>query len=147
MSSDNKAVALRLLAEVWNNRNLNLADELVSAAFVHHDPNTPDQGTGPEAYKRGVKLYVEAFPDVHFTAEEVIAEGNMVVLRWTAFGTHQGPLAGLPPTGRRITTTGVSIGRREDGKLAEEWSQWDALGLMRQLGALPADSGVKTQAA
>ena len=82
-------------------------------------------------------MYRGAFPDLHFTLEDVIGEGDRVVVRWTATGTHKAEVMGVPATGKRVAVTGIEVSRFADGKLAETWVNWDALGLLRQLGAIP----------
>jgi predicted ester cyclase len=81
--------------------------------------------------------YFAAFPDLQFTVEDEIAEGDKVTTRYTARGTHRGELMGMAPTGKHVTVTGIFISRVEEGKLAEMWLNWDALGLMQQLGVIP----------
>jgi len=88
--------------------------------------------------KQFVSMYLTAYPDTHFTIEDQIAEGDTVVTRWTARGTHKGPLMGIPPTGKQVTVTGISIGRVVNGKTVEGWSNYDTLGMMQQLGVVPA---------
>jgi len=82
-------------------------------------------------------MYRTAFPDVHFTIEDQIAEGDRVVTRWTARGTHQGPLVGIPPTSKQVTMSGIAIYRLVDGKIVEQWGVNDMLGLLQQLGVVP----------
>jgi steroid delta-isomerase-like uncharacterized protein len=100
------------------------------------DPATPDLGTGPEAYKKLITLYTNAFPDLHFTLDEVIEAGDKVVVRWTASGTHKGELRGIAPTGKKFSLTGITINRLSNGKVAELRVIWDALGMMHQLGVI-----------
>lgn len=91
---------------------------------------------GREGFKQFVLMYRSAFPDMHITIEDQIAEGDKVVSRWTARGTHQGELMGIPPTGKQATVTGINIERFANGKFVEEWSNFDALGLLQQLGVV-----------
>jgi steroid delta-isomerase-like uncharacterized protein len=88
--------------------------------------------------KGAVQLFRTAFPDLHFTIEDEIAEGDTVVSRWTARGTHRGEFMGTPPTGRTIAVTGMDILHFVDGRIRENWAAFDALGLLQQLGAIPA---------
>jgi len=81
-----------------------------------------------------------AFPDLHVTIEDVLAEGDKVVQRWSGHGSHQGELMGLPPSGKRISVAGITISRFEGGKVAEEWELYDMMGMMQQLGALPSST-------
>ncbi len=138
-TQQNKAIARRAFEEGWNKRNYALADELVSADYVIHDPNAPPGGWpgGPTGMKAIMKMYLEAFPDTHFTIEAQIAEGEMVVTRWSTTGKNTGSLMGMPASGKVATVTGIGIDRIADGKIAENWGQFDALGMMRQLGVIP----------
>jgi len=137
MSDTNKNVIRRVFEEVWNKGNVSALDELVGPNLAHHDPSTPDFGHGPEGEKRRVNLYRSAFPDLHFTVEDVIADGDRVVARYTARGTHKGELNGIAPTGKHINVSGVTVSRIANGKIAESWVNWDALGMMQQLGIVP----------
>jgi steroid delta-isomerase-like uncharacterized protein len=83
---------------------------------------------------------VHAFPDTQFTIDDMVAEGDRVAMRWTAIGTHNGDLDGMAPSGKPISVSGVSIDRIVDGKIVEEWSAWDALGMMQQIGVIPAQA-------
>ena len=139
MSEENKALITRVIDEMWNQRKVELADELYSKDFIAHDPNNP--GTkGPEGMKEIVLKYVHAFPDTQFTIDDIFAEGDKVAMRWTAKGTHDGDLDGIAPSGKPISISGVSIDRIVDGKIVEEWSAWDAMGMMQQIGVIPAQA-------
>ena len=137
MSEPNKAIVRRLIEELWNKGNLSLADQLFSPNYAHHDPSTPDFGRGPESEKKRATLYRTAFPDLRLTIEDLIAEGDTVMARWSCHGTHKGDLNGMAPTGKQFTISGVTIARLLNGKLAEGYVNWDALGLMQQLGVVP----------
>ena len=137
MSEHNKAIVRRLFEELWNNGNLSLADELFAPNYTHYDPSTPDVGRGPESEKKRATLYRTAFPDLRLTIEDIIAEGETVMARWSCRGTHKGDLSGIAPTGKQININGVSIARFTNGKMAEGWVNWDALALMQQLGVVP----------
>ena len=135
----------RLLEQSFNEGNFALIDQLVAPEAVNHDPATPSQMRdlrGPEMLKRTVSMYRAAFPDVRITVDDVIAADDKVVLRWHSEGTHRGELAGLAPTGAHGSVTGISIDRWNDGKIVEAWSEWDNLGLARQLGAAPPEGSV-----
>ncbi len=147
MSEGNKFVFRRSFEELWNKGNLSLADELFDPNYAHHDPSTPDVGRGPEGEKKRVALYRTAFPDLRLTIEDVIAEGQTVMARWSCRGTHKGDLSGIAPTGKQITILGVSIARFTNGKMVEGWVNWDALGLMQQLGVVPELARTKAAAA
>jgi steroid delta-isomerase-like uncharacterized protein len=137
MSEGNKNVVRRLFEEVWNKGNLPLADELFASSYTHHDTSTPDVGRGPESEKKRATLYRTAFPDVRLTVEDLIAEGETVMARWSCRGTHKGDLSGHAPTGKQINISGVSVARFANGKIVEGWVNWDALGMMQQIGVVP----------
>ena len=147
MSEGNKFVFRRSFEELWNKGNLSLADELFDPNYAHHDPSTPDFGRGPESERKRATLYRTAFPDLQLTIEDVIAEGETVMARWSCRGTHKGDLSGIAPTGKQFTISGVSIARLANGKLAEGWVNWDAQGLMQQLGIVPELAKTKAVAA
>jgi steroid delta-isomerase-like uncharacterized protein len=138
LAEDNKAVIRRLFEEVWNKGNFALIDEIVAPNFTNHDPATPDFGRGPEAYQQLATCYRTAFPNLQFTLEEIVAEGDKVAVRYTSRGTHQSELSGIAATGKQVKVTGTFISRLADGKVEESWVNWDALGLLQQLGAVPA---------
>jgi steroid delta-isomerase-like uncharacterized protein len=147
MSENNKTIARRLIEEVWNKGNLSVADELFAPNYEHHDASTLDFGRGPESEKKRATLYRTAFPDVRLTIEDIIAEGEIVMTRWSCRGTHKGDLSGIAPTGKQINISGVTIARLANGKMAEGWVNWDALGLMQQLGLVPELAKAKAVAA
>ena len=111
--------------------------KLVQATFVNHDPAT-GESKGPQGTRELIEGYRTAFPDIKITVEEQIAEGDLVATRWTAKGTHKGELMGIAPTGKESTVTGVTIDKIKDGKIVESWNNWDTLGMMQQLGVIPA---------
>jgi steroid delta-isomerase-like uncharacterized protein len=138
LSETNKAVARRFFDEVWNKGNLAVLNEIIAKDHVSRGPGTlPGLPTGPEGTKQLVTVYRNAFPDLRFTIEEQIAEGDKVVTRWTADGTHQGELAGIPPTNKTSTVTGVAVDRIANGKVVESWGIFDQFGMMQQLGLIP----------
>lgn len=137
MSAENKAVFRRYFEEVLNAGNLVLIDDLIARSYVSHYPTGYDFGGGPDGVKQIVSAVRRGFPDVHFTVEDVIAEGDKVVGRWTFRGTHQGDFMGILPTGRKVSVMGIAIYRIARGKIAEAWVAWDSLGLLQQLGAVP----------
>jgi steroid delta-isomerase-like uncharacterized protein len=135
----------RLLEETFNEGNVALIDELVAPDAVNHDPAEPADMRalrGPEIFKRTVQMYRAAFPDLRITVDDVIATGDKVALRWHSEGSHRGELVGLAPTGARGSVTGISIDQWKDGKVVESWTEWDNLGLARQLGAAPAEGSM-----
>ncbi len=135
-AEDNKATARRWYEEVFNAGNLDLIHELFAPNFVDHDPVNPLPGL--EGVRQVVGMYRGAFPDLHITVEDWVAEGDKVVTRFRAQGTHKGPLMGTPPTEKQVTVTGIDMLGFEHGKISEHWGNRDDLGMMQQLGAVPA---------
>lgn len=133
---ENRSLARRFVDEVWNAGNLDVLDQIITPNYVHHDPSLQEFGSGIEGFKRYVDVQRKAFPDLEITLEDQIASDDKVVDRWTGRGTQQGELMGLPPTDRHVVATGITIHRIADGKIAETWNVYDALGMLRQLGAL-----------
>ncbi len=146
MSEQNKNNVRRLFEEVWNKGNVAVADELIAPTYTHHDSSTPDVGRGPESEKKRATLYRNAFSDMRLTIEDLVADGETVVARWSCRGTHKGELNGIAPTGKQINITGISIARFTNGKMTEGFVNWDALGLMHQLGVVPELSKAKAVA-
>jgi steroid delta-isomerase-like uncharacterized protein len=137
MSTDNnKALVRRYVEEVLNQRNLAVVDELFASSFVDHDSSMPE-AKGPAGIKQLAAMVHASFPDLHFKIEDMIAEGDKVVYRYSVSGTHQKDFMGIAATGKQISFTGIHIYRVDDSKLQEEWENWDTLGLMRQLGVIP----------
>lgn len=137
-AESNKALARRLMEEAFNAGNMNVVDELVAAGYVNHDAAAPETTVGPEAAKASVAGYRAAFPDLRITVEDQIADDDRVATRWSATGTHRGELMGMTPTGKQSTVTGITIDRIVDGRIAESWTNWDTLGMLQQLGVVPA---------
>ena len=137
MSEESKAVVRRFI-ELLNERRLGDLAEVCDESFVLRGSAGVADVHGLEALKRTVQTFFVAFPDFEETIEELIAEGDLVAARLTARGTHEGHFAGLSPTGRRVSYRGINMYRLREGKLVEEWFQEDLLGLLQQLGALPA---------
>src|SRR5919197_4029561 len=115
----NKSAARRFYEEVWNKGNLALAGELVTPQQRMHDPNNPNAAPGPEGVRQVVSFYRNAFPDLRLRLEDVVSEGDRVVLRISASGTHQRDLPGIAATGKRIEMHGIVIHRYQDGRSAE----------------------------
>lgn len=132
----NTTVASRWYEEVFNAGKIELIDELFVSNFVDHDPSNPLPGL--DGVRQLVSMYRSAFPDLRLTIEDEITEGDRVVTRFTGRGTHKGPLMGIPPTGKRVTITAIDILRFENGRIAEHWGNQDLLGMMQQLGVIPA---------
>ena len=136
MSADtNKEIVRRLGVEPWEG-NLGVIDEVVAPDYVGHDPAQPEM-QGPGGIKEFVTGYLAGFPDGKITIDEQLAEGDLVATRWTGRGTHQGELMGIPATGKQVTVSGITISRVKNGKVVEEWSNWDTLGMLQQLGVVP----------
>jgi steroid delta-isomerase-like uncharacterized protein len=131
-----KAVARRFIDEVINEGNLAAIDDLVAADYIYHGPGM--EVRGPDGIRSVFAMLRTAFPDWHETLEDFIAEADRAVFRVTGYGTHQGEFFGIPPTGKRVAMGGLDLVRVEGGKLAEHWANFDQLGLLRQLGAIPA---------
>jgi steroid delta-isomerase-like uncharacterized protein len=136
MAAANRTSALRYIEVVLNRKNLSLIDALFAQSFIDHDPLGPDVH-GLEATRQRHAMYQTAFPDLQYTVEEVIAENNSVVLRWTAHGTHLGEIFSIAPTRKQVTIVGTMTCHITSGKIQEVWIDWDALGLLRQLGIDP----------
>jgi len=131
---ENKAIVMRYVEEFWNQKNLDVLDELISPSAIAHEATTVHLfGQGLESLKQAAAMYIAAFPDLHVTVDDLIAEGDMVVERWTCTATNQGELMGIPPSGKQVAWTGITMYRFADGKIVEHWWAWDALGLMQQL--------------
>jgi len=137
-AESNKALSRRVLEEAFNAGNIDVIDELVTTDFVNHDAALPEAMIGPEAAKATISGYRTAFPDLRITIEEQIADDQGVATRWSAKGTHEGDLMGMAPTGKQSTVTGITIDRIVDGRIAESWTNWDTLGMLQQLGVVPA---------
>ena len=136
MSEQNKAHIRRVIEHVYNRGDLDLVDAVAASDLVIHAASQDIRGR--EGAKRYVAALPAGFPDLTFTIEDQIAEGDMVVTRWTARGTHSGEFQGVPATGREIRIAGTDIDRIAGGKVAECWAHLDELGLMRQLGVIGA---------
>ena len=133
-TEDNKTLARRAY-ETFKQRNWSVYYEMMAPDVVYHNASMTIQGL--EAYQQFLSLYLTAFPDMRLTIEDLIAEGDRVVVRQTFRGTHQGDLMGIPPAGKQVTTTGVDLFRLADGKSVEELVEWDVQGILQQLGVVP----------
>lgn len=136
MSEQNRRLVRRTFDEVYNQGNLALVDELVAHDFVIHSPSAEIHG--PANTKQYVAMLRRAFPDLHFTIEDQLIDGDKVVTRWTARGTHRGEFQGIPPTGKQVSMKGTDIDRIANGKVVECWTNGDDLGVLQQLGVIPA---------
>ena len=136
----NKAIARRFYEELFSEGNLAVADEIIAPDYCDVGPGAiPGLPAGPEGSKMLVMVYRNAFPDIRFTVEEQVAEGDIVVTRWAATGTHEGALAGFPATGKPVTVVGVAVDRVVDGKLVVGWDISDRYSMFQQLGVIPSE--------
>jgi predicted ester cyclase len=136
-TEDNKAVVRRFYEEVVNQKKRAVLDEVFDPNLVDHfaPPGTPG---GLEGARHTFDMFLTAFPDLHFTVEDLIAEGDKVVARFTGSGTQQGAYMNIPPTGKQMTATVIDMFRIAGSKFVEHWLEFDALGMMQQLGVIPA---------
>jgi steroid delta-isomerase-like uncharacterized protein len=135
-TEENKALVQRFYEEVLNKGNLGVIDELLSADVVDNSV-APGTVSGIEGAKQMIGMYRAAFPDIDVTIEDLIAEGDKVVSRYTLRGTQKGSFMGIAPTGKKITLTGIAVDRIFGGKCVEHWENFDQLGMMQQLGVIP----------
>lgn len=135
-TEENKAIVRRWIEDFWNKDSPDSIDKLCTTNFVLHGA---PPGVAPEfeGMKRAHAMHHAGFPDMHFTIEDMIAEGDKIATRSTFRGTHKGEWAGIPPTGKQVTIAGIEITRLEGGKYAETWLNMDMLGAMQQLGVVP----------
>jgi len=139
MSEENKEKVRRFLEEAFGQGKTEVVDELLHSDFVCYDPNSEaGEIRGADTVKGEIEYFHSAVPDLSWRVEDQVAEGDKVVSRYTVSGTHQGEFFGVPGTGKRIEMTGIQIDRfDESGKLVEEWPEYDLLGVMKQIGAIP----------
>jgi steroid delta-isomerase-like uncharacterized protein len=136
---ENKALVRRYYDEVFNERRVDLVNRLAVEDYVEHDP-FPGQGDGRADLRARVELILAAMNPLRFEVQDMIAEGDRVVVRWVQQGTQSGSFMGIPPAGRRYTFAGIDIHRVRDGLMAEHWHVVDLFTLLQQLGAIPAPS-------
>ncbi len=141
-AEETKAVARRINDEVWNQGDLDVIDELIADDAVISIVGAPQEIRGPAGFREFVTMYRTAFPDLRITIDEQIGEGDVVVNRWTATGTHEGELMGIAATGKQATTAGININRISGGKLVQGWGIFDQLGLLQQIGAIEVPARV-----
>jgi len=132
---ENKTIVRSFFQTLWNEKQLDRIDEFVARNYIDGNP-VPGQAAGLEGAKQKWIMYFAGIPDLNAKIEDLVAEGDKVVVRFTMHGTHHGTLLGVPPTGKRIRVTGISIYRLVDGKVAEHWEEGDRLGLFQQLGVI-----------
>ena len=136
-TEENKELCRRFFEEVFNKLDQNTATEIISPRFVTHHPAYPEGIHGIEGVNQVIATFRGGLPDLQYTIQDMIAEGDKVVVRWIAHGTHQGTFLGIPPTGKKVAATGIDIFRIAFGKLEEAWVNSDILGLLQQIGAIP----------
>jgi predicted ester cyclase len=134
---ENKAIMRRFFKEVLNGKNLAVAGEIVDADYVLHIPPNPDVQS-LKGFEQFISGMFDAFPGCQYTIEDMMAEGDRVAVRWTVTGTHKGELMGIPPTSNQMEAAAIGIVRMANGKMQEDWSCVDFLGMMQQLGVVPA---------
>ena len=129
-----KERARAFIEEAWSKGNLAIVDEMLAPEYVNHSPLESGQPAGREGYKRAIVTLRTGFPDLTATVEEVLVEGDRVVTRYTARGTHLGTFQGVAPTGKRIEASGTTIDRYAGGRIVETWDSFDLLAVYRQIG-------------
>jgi steroid delta-isomerase-like uncharacterized protein len=134
-ANENKALVRRFYEEVWDRGNSDFVYEVFAEDYLRHDLRPTDALPGPEGQKRIAEDFRAAFPDLRVTVDLIVGEGEYVVGRWTASGTHRGSWGAIEPTGRGVTFSAVNIYRFQNGKVAEIWNHRDDLGLTQQVGA------------
>jgi steroid delta-isomerase-like uncharacterized protein len=147
MPSENKRIVLRLYEEVWNRRQLQVTNELLSPSHAIQGNHLLESGMGPEAYKLVVAGFLRGFPDLRFRVEDLVEEDGKVVTFWTMSGTHQGEFHGVPATGKKMSLEGITISKLANGRILDSIVSWDVMGLMQQLGVVGADHLPKSASA
>jgi steroid delta-isomerase-like uncharacterized protein len=130
-------IVRRLWEEPWKG-NWDVIETFVSPDYVGHDPSEPEPIRGPAGVRANVEKYLASFAGAAITVDHQVVEGEHVATRWTGRGTHTGEIAGIAPTGKDVTVSGITVSRFDDGLVLEEWTTWDTLGMLVQLGAVPA---------
>ena len=139
MNPDELKALIRLFYEdIWNKGNIAALDVFLEPDFIFHNPVFPETGNGIASYQRIITTLRQAFPDQKWILEDVMVDNDKVITRWTMYGTHRGFYLGLPPTGKSVTISGISINRFVGSKIAEQWVVSDALGFLLQEGYVPA---------
>ena len=137
-TEQNKALVRQMVEEIFNRGNMSRADEFLAPDFVEHEELPPGIPQGREGVKQLTTMMRNAFPDFTATIEDMVAEGDKVVIRMTWRGTQKGEFMGVPPTGKTVSFGVLDIIRIAGGKFVEHWGQMDNMGMMQQLGAIPA---------
>ena len=137
-TEQNKVLVRQMVEEIFNRGNMSQADEFLAPDFVEREELPPGIPRDREGVKQLATMLRSAFPDFKATIDDIVAEGDKVVIRQTWSGTHKGEFMGIPPTGKSVSFGVIDILRIAGGKFAEHWGQMDSMGLMQQLGAIPA---------
>lgn len=135
MSSQNKSAAVLIMEELYSKGNMDIIDDIVSDEYIYRAPGLEVKGS--RGLKDFVTDYRNAFPDLNVQIDDIIAEGDKVVTRFNMSGTNSGDFDGMAPTNKKVTATGVLISKYLNGKLVEDWDQFDTYGMMQQLGVIP----------
>lgn len=135
-AQENVAIVSRIWDEIWNLGKLEVCEQVLARDYVGYLPLMTVHG--PAEFQNLVRIYREAYPDVHLTVDDVFASGDRVAVRWVSRGTHLGAMMGIPPSNKKIEVMGISLFRMQDGQVAEEWEGFDTLGMMHQIGAIPS---------
>ena len=139
-TEENKMAIRRLTDEALNQGNMDVLDHVLADTFTYHDPANPGV-TSRDDYKQFVTALRTTFPDIQFTIEDEVADGDQLAIRWTMRGTHRGdlvmPAGPIPPTGKQVQVSGITLIRFTEGKVVEEWQNADNLGFLQQLGVIP----------
>jgi steroid delta-isomerase-like uncharacterized protein len=138
MEQENGILIRRWFEEVWNNGRMEAIEEMASPDVIGHGQAQHATDIGLKEFKPFVQSLRSAFPDMKVTIDYVIEQGDKVVARWTSTMTHRGEFLGIAPTGKKATITGTTTQRITGGKIVEGWDNWDQLGLLVQIGAVPA---------
>lgn len=137
-TEQNKAIVRRWIEQGWNGGDLSLVDTLYTPDVVQHDPSSPLPVTSSAALKQYVGGFLAAFPDMHFTIDDLLAENDKVLWRFTAEATQTGPLMNIPATGKHASVAGMALFRVAEGRIAEVWVNFDTLGMLQAIGVIPA---------
>ena len=146
MAQENSALIRRWFEEVWNKGRMEAIDEMASPDVIGHGQAQHETDIGMAEFKPFVVALRSAFPDMKVVIDQTIEQGDKVVARWTSTMTHKGQFLGFAASGKKATVTGTSIQRIVNGKIVEGWDNWDQLGLLVQIGAVPAAHFVKPTA-
>lgn len=147
MSAENKAIVRRLYGEVWNGRQLEVVNEIISPSHALHGTIAEGSAIGPEAYKGTVTRFLTGFPDLRFSIDDMVAEDEKLVVSWNISGTHEGEFLGIPATHKKVSFDGITINHIVDRKIMDSYVSWDALGMIQQLGVAPPLGQAKDAAA